>query len=418
MPPSQEDFDWLYGRDRKPGSEPEPTRVFRPGDDETDPGGPDAQQPVGPRTPSPQSPSPQSPPQQHRPQQPVRPVPPPPPPGGGATGGGSGGSGRPRKRRTGRIVGITILVVVLALIGGLVAVPVLAWNQIERVDNAPAGDRPPEQPGTALLLVGSDSREGLTKEEQKRLGTGDTAGKRTDTIMILYTPPSGRPALISVPRDSYVEVPGKGKHKINSSYAWGGAKLLTETVEQATGLRIDGYVEIGFGGFVNVIDAVGGIEMCIPKKIKDKKSKLNLKKGCQVLDGAQALAYVRMRYADPRGDLGRMERQREMISAVAKKAASPGSVLNPVRYTSLVNSGAGAVTLGEDTSFGEVFGAAMAMRSLTGDGGGITLTVPVSDPNRSTPAGSAMIWDEEKAAALFGDLAKGDTSKLEKYVTE
>ncbi len=310
------------------------------------------------------------------------------------------------------IVGIVVL-----LLAGLIAGPVYAWNQIKRVDNVPAGERPPEQPGTAILLIGSDSREGMTKEEQKRLGTGDTAGKRTDTIMILYTPPTGKAALISVPRDSFVEVPGEGKHKINSAYAWGGAKLLEQTVEQNTGLRIDGYLEVGFGGFVDVIESVGGIEMCIPKDLKDKKSKLNVKKGCQLLDGPTALAYVRMRYKDPRGDLGRMERQREMISAVAQKAASPATFFNPARYWSLMGAAGGAVTLGEDTTFGETFGAAMAMRALTGKGG-ITLTVPVSDPNASTSAGSAMIWDKDKAKALFADLAKGDTSNLDQYVTE
>ncbi|WP_246186792.1 LCP family protein [Microlunatus speluncae] len=404
-------MDWLYGRGRKPESEPEQTRAINPFGDETDPG----------RLPA-------------TPPGPVRPVPAPPPPGqrpgagpgrpggpGGPGGpgrpGGPGGSGRPKKRRTGRIVAGVIVGIVVLLLAGLIAGPVYAWNQIERVDNEPAGERPAEQPGTAILLVGSDSREGLTPEEQKRLGTGDTAGKRTDTIMILYTPPSGKSALISVPRDSYVTVPGEGKHKINSAYAWGGAKLLTETVEQATGLRMDGYLEVGFGGFVDVIDSVGGIEMCIPKDIKDKKSKLNVKKGCQQLDGPTALAYVRMRYKDPRGDLGRMERQREMISAVAEKAAGPGTFLNPVRYWSLLTAASGAVSLGKETTFPETVSAALAMRSLTGTGG-ITLTVPISDPNRSTPAGSAMIWDKDKAKALFADLAKGDTSNLDQYVTK
>jgi LCP family protein required for cell wall assembly len=237
--------------------------------------------------------------------------------------------------------------------------------------------------------------------------------------MILYMPPVGRSALISVPRDSFVEVPGKSqKHKINSAYAWGGPKLLEETVELNTGLRIDGYLEVGFGGFVNVIDSVGGIEMCVPKDLKDKKSKLNVKKGCQPFDGATALAYVRMRYKDPRGDLGRMERQREMISAVAEKAAGPATFLNPVRYWSLMTASSDAVTLGQDTTFGELFGAAMAMRTLTGNGGGITLTVPISDANASTSAGSAMIWDKDKSKALFEDLAKGDTSNLEQYANK
>ena len=173
--------------------------------------------------------------------------------------------------------------VLAALLVWLIAVPVYAWSRIDRVDDVPSGQRPANQPGTTFLLVGSDSREGLTKAEKKKLGTGSTAGQRTDTIMILSIPPGGKPALISIPRDSYVPIPGNGTNKINAAYAFGGPELLVETVELNTGLRIDAYTEIGFGGFVNVIDALGGIEMCLPKAIKDKDSHLNLKKGCQTL---------------------------------------------------------------------------------------------------------------------------------------
>ncbi len=232
----------------------------------------------------------------------------------------------------------------------LVAVPVYAWTRIDRVDAAPSGDRPADQPGTTILLVGSDSREGLTRAERKKLGTGSTAGQRTDTIMILYVPPGGKPALISVPRDSYLPIPGNGTNKVNAAYAVGGPDLLVATVEQNTGLRMDGYTEIGFGGFVNVIDAVGGIRMCLPSAIKDADSHLDLAKGCQTLDGTTALGYVRMRKADPLGDLGRVKRQREMLAAVAQKAISPLTVVNPVRYWRLSTSGADAVTLGQDTS--------------------------------------------------------------------
>src|SRR5699024_5440928 len=145
------------------------------------------------------------------------------------------------------------------------------------VDDQPPGERPPHQPGTTYLLVGSDSREGLTDEQRRRLGTGGGEGGRTDTMMVLYVPPDGRPALVSIPRDSYVPIPGHGKNKINAAYALGGPELLTQTVEQNTGVRIDHYVEIGFGGFVSIIDAIDGIEMCIPRDIQDDNSHLDLK---------------------------------------------------------------------------------------------------------------------------------------------
>ncbi len=304
--------------------------------------------------------------------------------------------------------------VLAALLIWLIAVPVYAWSRIDRVDDVPSGDRPANQPGTTFLLVGSDSREGLTKAEKKKLGTGSTAGQRTDTIMILSIPPGGKPALISIPRDSYVPIPGNGTNKINAAYAFGGPELLVETVEQNTGLRIDAYTEIGFGGFVNVIDALGGIEMCLPKAIKDKDSHLNLKKGCQTLSGTNALGYVRMRKADPLGDLGRVQRQRQMLAAIAKESASPLTLINPVRYWGLSTATADAVSIGQDTTFIEMTKMANAMRKVSG-GQGYTLTVPVSNPGASTPVGSAVLWDEDEAKAMFADVARGDTSDLEKY---
>ncbi|HET9871218.1 MAG TPA: LCP family protein [Propionibacteriaceae bacterium] len=305
------------------------------------------------------------------------------------------------------------LVVVLAVVG-LLAVLVYAWSKVDRIDVAPEGDRPANQPGTTFLLLGSDSREGLTAAERKRLGTGRAAGQRTDTVMLMYIPPGGKPALISIPRDSYVRIPKNGQNKINAAYSIGGAKLMVQTIERNTGLRVDGYLEVGFGGFVNVIDSLGGIEMCLPRAIKDTKSHIDLPKGCQELAGADALGYVRMRYADPKGDLGRVERQRQMLAAVAKKAASPASFLNPVRYWNLSTASADALKLGEDTSAWEMGKLALAMTKVSGDGG-YTLTVPVSDTNLSTSVGSAVGWDDERAEALFADLARGDTSGLGKY---
>jgi len=307
-----------------------------------------------------------------------------------------------------------LLVVVVVWLVALIAIPIYAWSLISRVDDVPPGKRIADQPGRTFLLVGSDSREGLSKAEQNKLGTGSTAGRRTDTVMILHVPPGGKPALISVPRDSYVSIPGHGQNKINAAYSFGGPKLMVQTIEQNTGLRVDGYMEIGFGGFVSIVDAVGGVTVCLPRAIKDRDSHLNLPKGCQTLDGINALGYVRMRKADPRGDLGRVERQREVLGAVAKEAATPATVLNPVRYWRLSTSSAKAVRLGEDTSFAETVSLANAMRKVAG-GSGLTLTVPVANPDASTPVGSAVLWDDEKSKAMFSDIAQGDTSELSKY---
>lgn len=306
-----------------------------------------------------------------------------------------------------------LVLLIAACLVYLVAVPLFAWNSVEKVDDQPDGDRPPNTPGQTYLLVGSDSRDGLSPEERKRLGTGSAEGQRTDTMMLLYVPPGGRPAMISIPRDSYVAVPGNGKNKINAAYAIGGPKLLTATVEHNTGLRVDHYVEIGFGGFVDVIDALDGIDMCVPKDIKDKNSHLDLKKGCQTFDGVTALGYVRMRYADPEGDLGRVKRQRQMVSAVAKKAATPMTVINPVRYWNLNKAIAGAVRLGETTSTGDMPRLGLAASKLSGDDA-LALTIPIGD-NISTPAGAALSWDEEGCAEMFDAIKRGDTSGLDKF---
>ena len=335
---------------------------------------------------------------------PVPPPPPGPPPGATRT------RRRHPVRNTFRVLGILLLLIVVWLVG----VPAYAWSQVSQVDAAPSGERPGNQPGKTFLLVGSDSREGLTKAEQKKLGTGSVAGQRTDTVMIVYVPTSGDPALISIPRDSYVDIPDNGKNRINAAYAFGGPELLVQTVEANTGLRIDGYLEIGFGGFVNIIDALDGIEMCLPAAIKDRDSHLNLKKGCQTLSGTNALGYVRMRKADPRGDLGRVERQREMLAAVAEKAVSPSSVLNPFRYWALCNASAESVKLGKDTSLAQTLSLGMAMRTVA-SGQGLTLTVPIASSGASTPVGSAVLWDDTRAEAMFAEIAKGDTSKLKKY---
>ena len=388
MSSSGDDLDWLYGRERQQ-SEPERTRVM----------------PSPPRTASQAPPQnrasyPPLSPSQYGSPPPARPAPPP------AT--------SAKRRHPVRNVFRVLLILLLLLILWLVGVPAYAWTQIARVDAAPSGQRPADQPGKTFLLVGSDSRAGLSKAEQKRLGTGSTGGQRTDTIMIVYVPPGGKPALISVPRDSYVDIPKSAKNKINAAYAFGGPQLLVQTVEQNTGLRMDGYMEIGFGGFVNIIDALGGIRMCLPKAIKDRDSHIDLPKGCQTLSGVEALGYVRMRKADPLGDLGRVQRQREMLGAIAKKAASPATVLNPVRYWKLNMAIADAIKLGRDTSLPEALMLAIAMKRIS-SGSGLTLTVPVSSTGAPTPVGSAVLWDPTKSKAMFSAIARGDTSGLAKY---
>ena len=302
----------------------------------------------------------------------------------------------------------------LAWVLFMVGTPLFALMRGTVVEAAPAGDRPAEQPGRTILLVGSDGRDDLTREERARLGTGSAEGGRTDTMLLLYVPPSGNSALVSLPRDSYVPIPEHGKNKLNAAYSFGGAPLLVETVEQNTGVRVDSYLEIGFLGLVDMVDAVGGIEVCPESPMKDKDAHIDIPAGCQKIDGVTALGYVRMRKSDPRGDLGRIERQREVIAKVMKKAVSPLSILNPVTYWSLNMAVAKSVARSDETGLAALGSVASGLFQ-TATGSGLSLTVPVADANASTSAGAAVIWDEKASAELFGAIATGDVETLEKF---
>ena len=328
--------------------------------------------------------------------------------GPGRVGPGRVGDDEPRRRRRRFPVGRVVLLLVAAWLGFMIFTPLHAWNSVTKVDTTPAGSRPADSKGFNYLLVGSDSREGLTAAQRKEYATGKAAGRRTDSIILVHVPQGGgKPALISIPRDSYVPIPGHASNKINAAFAFGGPKLLVETVEQVTDLHVDGYVEIGFAGFASVVDSVGGVDICVPFRMNDKKAGINLRKGCQVLDGKNALGYVRARYSDPRGDIGRAERQRQFLAAIMKKALTPSTVLVPTRYWSFSHASAKGLIVGEDTSMRDASRVLLAMRAVSNDNG-LSLVVPLSSLNYQTSAGSAVKWDTARAKALF-TLLRNDT---------
>jgi LCP family protein required for cell wall assembly len=277
---------------------------------------------------------------------------------------------------------------------------VIAWSRIDKVAAIPEDHGAAVSDGGVYLLVGSDSREELTPEQQAELGTGSAAGRRTDTIMLLHVPSDGRPALISVPRDSLVEIPGHGEERINAAYAFGGAALLVQTLENATGVAIDDYVEIGFGGFADVVDALGGVEICLDEPVQDDKAHIDLPAGCQVLNGVNALGYARARDFDPTADLGRVQRQRELIGSIASTAMSPGTLLNPVALTRTTLASGDALTIDEQTGPIDLARFALGMRRVT-SGAGDTLTVPLRR------VGNTVDWDEEQAGVLWTALRDG-----------
>ncbi|MHB8185090.1 MAG: LCP family protein [Dermatophilaceae bacterium] len=316
---------------------------------------------------------------------------------------GPGSGSRHRVRRVLLVVGV----LVVAWLAFMVWVPFHAWGQVHRIDASPGGTRPAASKGYDYVLVGSDSREGLTAEQQKQLNTGsvkDAEGKRTDSIIVVHVPSGGgKAALISLPRDSYVPIPGHGRNKINAAYSLGGPKLLVQTIEAVTGVRIDGYVEIGFGGFASVVDSLGGVDICVARAMNDPHAGINLKAGCQTLNGPNALGYVRARYSDPLGDIGRVQRQRQFLGAIMHKAVSPSTALIPWRYYGFATAAGAGLTVGQDTSLRDVIRVLQAIRSVS-NGQGLSLTVPVSNPALRTNVGEAVKWDSQRALALFNAI--------------
>ena len=186
------------------------------------------------------------------------------------------------------------------------------------------------------LLLGSDSREGLTPEEQIAFGTDEDIGgeNRSDTIILVHTEPDQRQAtFLSFPRDLWVDIPGVGQGKINSAFEGGidggGAQRVARTVRQLTGLRIHHVLYVDLAGFQGLVDALDGVDMCVPYPMLDELTGLDIPAGCQHFDGSTALAYVRTRHqpCDTIPDFARIGRQQQFMRAVVSRLLSPGELL-------------------------------------------------------------------------------------------
>ncbi|MGW7051724.1 LCP family protein [Streptomyces sp. NPDC054887] len=329
-----------------------------------------------------------------------------------------GGGGRPPRgpragaapdwRRRIKLGSLTLVVVLLA-----VSIGTYFWadGKLKReVDLSKVIERPEAGDGTNYLIVGSDSREGMSADDKKKLHTGSAEGKRTDSMMILHDGSNG-PTLISLPRDSEVEIPsfvgsesgktfpGQGRRvKLNAAYAEDGPELLVRTVEHNTKLRIDHYVEIGFAGFANIVDAIGGVEMDIPKAFKDKKSGADFQAGKQTLNGEQSLAFVRTRYAFAGSDLDRTKNQQKFLAALASQTATPGTILNPFKLYPTMGAGLDTLIVDEDMSLWSLSQMFFAMKGVTG-GDGTSMNIPISGSN-----GGNLVWDKAKVAQLVEQL--------------
>ncbi|MFI8967086.1 LCP family protein [Streptomyces sp. NPDC053493] len=322
--------------------------------------------------------------------------------------GGGRGATAPDWRRRIKVGSIVLAVVVVGW-----SVGTYAWASSKmrnEVDLAKVIERPAEGDCTTYLIVGSDSREGMSAEEKKKLHTGSAEGKRTDSMMILAACSSGN-TMISLPRDSWVTIPSfvgsesgkkyeaRGGSKLNAAYAMDGPELLVRTVEFNTGLRIDHYAEIGFAGFANIVDALGGVELNIEKGFKDKKSGADFQAGTQTLNGEQALAFVRTRYAFAESDLQRTKNQQKFLSALASQAATPGTILNPFTLYPTLGAGLDTLIVDKDMSLYDLGQMFFAMKGISG-GDGKSMNMPISG---AAPQNS-LKWDMPKVKQLVEQI--------------
>ncbi|MFF9408671.1 LCP family protein [Streptomyces anandii] len=339
--------------------------------------------------------------------------------GGGAGGPAGPGDGYARAARPApnwrRRIKWTAITLVTVLVVTSVATYVWADSKLHRdVDLSKVIDRPEAGKGTNYLIVGSDSRAGMSSADKQKLHTGSAEGKRTDTMMILHVGDNGD-TLISLPRDSDVVIPtykgstsgkvyqGRGRHvKLNAAYAEDGPELLVRTVEYNTGLHIDHYAEIGFGGFAKIVDAVGGVDITIDKAFKDKYSGADFKAGKQTLNGEQALAFVRTRHAFAASDLQRTKNQQKFLAALAHQVATPSTVLNPFKLYPTMGAGLDALTVDKDMGLWDLASMFWAMKGVNG-GDGTSMNMPISGST-----GGNLVWDKAKVKTLVNELKNDD----------
>lgn len=304
------------------------------------------------------------------------------------------------KRRWLKYTSAVLAVILITLCGYTWHLWNKASDQLRRVD---ALSSMADTPGETWLIVGSDSR------SDGAIADTTTAGQRADSVMVLHKAENGQVSLTSLPRDTYVNIPGYGEDKINASYSYGGAKLLVKTVEGLTKMKVNHYVEVGMGGVKNVVDAVGGVEACLDYDVDDHDSGLiwNTAQGkCQQVNGEKALAFSRMRKSDPTGDIGRGLRQRAIISAAVKKAMSPSTLLNPSATSKLVDAGTGSLTVDKDSGVWDIGQMVLAFRAASNDG--LTGAPPIEDPDYEPgDVGSTVLLVDTTAPIFFGKVRDG-----------
>ncbi|MFC9796026.1 LCP family protein [Streptomyces sp. NPDC057695] len=277
-------------------------------------------------------------------------------------------------------------------------------------------NRPQAGHGMNVLVVGTDGRDRITPEEKAKYRLGGAPCHCTDTVMLVHiSEDRDRASVVSLPRDSYAEMPehtdltsGKKHHahpvKLNAAYAEGGPGLTVRTVESMTGVKIDHYLEVDFTSFMRTVDAVGGVQICTTRPVKDAYSGLDLPAGTHELDGGQALQYVRSRHIDGAADIGRMQRQQRFLAALVERITSGGVLFNPVRFREVATTMLSSVRADQDFGTDQLLALSKAMRGFT-PASSEFVSVPIGDMSFPVKGiGSTVKWDAAKARKLFAAL--------------
>ena len=282
---------------------------------------------------------------------------------------------KPRHRLRKALIGLGVCIVLL--VAGVFAVGLYLQNklgdQIDRIPDAFEGlDNRPEKSGDAvnILLMGSDRR----SEKQATGGNAKADSwipgeQRSDTLMVLHISGDRKAAsVVSIPRDSYVTIPGHGEDKINAAFSYGGPSLAVETIEHLTGVHLDHIAVIDWEGFERLTDALGGVEVNVPETVRDTKNDRTWTKGTHELDGKEALLYVRQRYGLPGGDFDRINRQQAFLRTLLDKTLSNDTLTNPTKLYDVLDAVTANLSVDEDWSVGDMRGLAWSLRHLrTGD---------------------------------------------------
>jgi LCP family protein required for cell wall assembly len=306
-----------------------------------------------------------------------------------------------RQRRALLLASSAMSALILLVAGSAWGLTSYVNSHLSRVNAGTTGT--PSSGPLNILVAGLDERSGLTPHQQALLHVGSSQGEvDTDTLMLVHVPADHRYVrVVSLPRDSWVNIPGHGMSKINAALGLGGPQLMVQTVEQATGLTVNDYVEVNFLGFVKVIDALGGVNICLPYAVDDRYSGLHMSAGMHHVNGITALEFARDRHSFPTSDLARIQDQQQLVSTALSKGISSGMLANPLRLESFLSATAAAIKV--DQGF-NVVRLADELRGLSP--GDVTFTtVPLSNASYVTPTGeSAVLWNTSAAGALFNEL--------------